>query len=293
MGYRIKTISELTGIPKSTLLAWERRYEVVTPERAENGYREYTDRDLAMLRELKRLVDAGYKVSEAITLLRVPEPQEPPQAPAVEAAPQRVQDELIQALLAFDRGRASALMDTLVFWSFTQLIDDLFFPVLNAIGDGWERGDVSVVQEHFASDFIKGWMSTMLLRLGCGPQDGPHVVCAGYPEEAHELGLLGLSIKLAMHGWRVTHLGANVPLGSLSHFVRTQSPLMVCVSAIHPVGLSELRRYAENLSQVGAPRTRVVIGGGGLPEALPSIEGVEWARTTSQLFGHNGLSVLH
>ena len=32
MGYRIKTGSDLTGIPKNTLIAWERRYGLVAPE---------------------------------------------------------------------------------------------------------------------------------------------------------------------------------------------------------------------------------------------------------------------
>lgn len=69
MGYRIKTVSSLTGVPRSTLLAWERRYGVVEPSRQDNGYREYSDADVACLQALKGLLDDGYKVSEAISLI--------------------------------------------------------------------------------------------------------------------------------------------------------------------------------------------------------------------------------
>lgn len=69
MGYRIKTISEMTGIQRATLLAWERRYRLVSPVRHSNGYREYSEQDLARLMALKRLLDRGYKVSEAISLM--------------------------------------------------------------------------------------------------------------------------------------------------------------------------------------------------------------------------------
>ena len=70
MGYRIKTVAELTGISRATLLAWERRYSIVEPNRQENGYREYSDNDLACLQSVKLLMDKGYKVSEAISLIQ-------------------------------------------------------------------------------------------------------------------------------------------------------------------------------------------------------------------------------
>ena len=70
MGYRIKTVARLTGVPRNTLLAWERRYELVSPARLDNGYREYSDSDIASLLSVKRLLDQGYKVSEAVNLIR-------------------------------------------------------------------------------------------------------------------------------------------------------------------------------------------------------------------------------
>jgi len=71
MGYRIKTVSELTGVPRNTLLAWERRYGLVTPSRQDNGYREYSDRDVACLQSVKQLMDQGFKVSEAVDHIKM------------------------------------------------------------------------------------------------------------------------------------------------------------------------------------------------------------------------------
>ncbi len=81
MPYQIKTVARLTGIPRNTLLAWERRYELVSPERAANGYRLYSDADLARLNAVRQLIDQGYKVSEAAALL-----QSAVEAPSSEAA---------------------------------------------------------------------------------------------------------------------------------------------------------------------------------------------------------------
>ena len=68
LSYRVKTVCRLTGIHRSTLLAWERRYQVVEPLRADNGYRVYTENDVNRLRRLKSLVDKGHAVSEALGL---------------------------------------------------------------------------------------------------------------------------------------------------------------------------------------------------------------------------------
>ncbi|MEY3212633.1 MAG: hypothetical protein RIT28_3114 [Pseudomonadota bacterium] len=85
MGYRIKTVAELTGISRATLLAWERRYAIVEPSRQDNGYREYSDNDLACLQSVKLLMDKGYKVSEAISLIQ--EAQKTVQAQTRETVP--------------------------------------------------------------------------------------------------------------------------------------------------------------------------------------------------------------
>ena len=57
--FTIKTVVQETGIPPATLRAWERRYGVLSPGRSEGGYRLYSERDIAILRWLKRQVDAG------------------------------------------------------------------------------------------------------------------------------------------------------------------------------------------------------------------------------------------
>ena len=65
MHYTVKQVSALTGIAPDRLRAWERRYGVVSPERSESRYRLYDDDDLARLRLMLRLVEAGTPASLA------------------------------------------------------------------------------------------------------------------------------------------------------------------------------------------------------------------------------------
>ena len=70
MRFQIKTVVRMTGVPRNTLLAWERRYQVVSPERAPNGYRLYSQADVDTLRAVKNLTVKGYKITEALELIR-------------------------------------------------------------------------------------------------------------------------------------------------------------------------------------------------------------------------------
>jgi len=68
--FNTKAVVRETGIAAPTLRAWERRYSILSPERAQNDYRLYSERDIAIIRWLKDRVDAGMSISQAIALFR-------------------------------------------------------------------------------------------------------------------------------------------------------------------------------------------------------------------------------
>ncbi len=289
MGYRIKTVAEFTGIPRNTLLAWERRYEVVKPERQSNGYREYSDDDVNVLVEVKRLVDDGHKVSEAISLLRKKKESAQVGATSEQLGPRPVLRELREQLFArlvrYDRAGADRLTHRLRAYPFQQLINELYFPILTKVGDGWEHGRISITQEHYVSQFVREQLVTMLLAVESGPPGGPAVICAGFPADPHDLAILGLAVQLAMQGRRVTLLGANVPTEDICNLVRARRPDMVCISVIQPREVEQVVPYAEALRKAAPAACRVVIGGSGLPHHLPEISGVELYASAEGLLG--------
>ncbi len=68
--FNTKAVVQHTGVPAPTLRAWERRYAILSPERANNDYRLYSARDIAKIRWLKERVDDGMSISQAAALLR-------------------------------------------------------------------------------------------------------------------------------------------------------------------------------------------------------------------------------
>jgi len=67
-GFRIGAVARLTGISPDALRAWERRYQVISPQRSPSGTRLYSEQDVARLRLIKRLVDAGQAIGTVATL---------------------------------------------------------------------------------------------------------------------------------------------------------------------------------------------------------------------------------
>lgn len=68
--FNTKAVVQQTGVPAPTLRAWERRYAILSPERANNDYRLYSERDIVIIRWLKERVDSGMAISHATSLFR-------------------------------------------------------------------------------------------------------------------------------------------------------------------------------------------------------------------------------
>ena len=68
--FNTKAVVQQTGVPAATLRAWERRYNLLAPERANNTYRLYSERDIYLIRWLKERVDSGMAISQAVALFK-------------------------------------------------------------------------------------------------------------------------------------------------------------------------------------------------------------------------------
>lgn len=70
--YRISEVSEILGIPATTLRFWEKEFPQLKPTRNQGKHRYYTPEDVEFLRMVNFLVrDRGMRISAAKEQLRV------------------------------------------------------------------------------------------------------------------------------------------------------------------------------------------------------------------------------
>jgi len=265
MSYQIKTVAELLGIPRNTLIAWERRYKVVDPQRTSSGYRVYSEDDVQTLLRVKALLDRGFRISEACRMVSEEEAAEPPALPKSSgAALHAIRDDMRDALLEFDRGRADRLVARLLMVPYEQTLQEVYFPLLYEVGARWERGEVTVVQEHYVSAYCREKFMVLMHSLHVPGGSGEEIICATPPGEYHELGCMGIALRLALRGYSLVYLGANVPTRHLVEHVRRRKPFGICISFVHDRRAEEVARYGRALRQDIDRSVHIAFGGRGL-----------------------------
>jgi DNA-binding transcriptional MerR regulator len=255
---RIGEVSRRTGVSVDLLRAWEKRYGVLSPDRSEGGFRLYSEDDVERVRAMQVHLGQGLAAAQAARLALESEVRAVSSGSANLVS--RDQAELEEALASFAEVRANAVFDRLLATlTLDALLADVLLPYLHDLGDAWERGDVTVAQEHFASNVIRGRL--LGLARGWGAGVGPHALLACPPGELHDLGLIAFGLALRSRGWRITFLGQDTPVPSVQEHVRVLQPDSVVLAAAEagPLNdsLPELRELAAGVpvSLAGAGAT--------------------------------------
>jgi MerR family transcriptional regulator, light-induced transcriptional regulator len=262
-GYlRIGQLAKRTGISPELLRAWEQRYGLLQPTRTAGGFRLYSAADEARVRRMQSLVAGGLAAAQAARLVLSgdePAPQAtPPPATTLEDAA----DDLTASLDRLDEQAANTALDRL-FAAYTveTVLQDVVLPYLHRLGERWETGEISVAQEHFASNLLRGRL--LGLAQGWGQGRGPGAILACVPGEQHELGLLAFGVALHRRGWRITYLGTDSPIEAVADLSRSVQPAAVVLLSINPQGFLD---HAPEIKKLAKQVPVMIAGAGATPE---------------------------
>jgi DNA-binding transcriptional MerR regulator len=240
---RIGELSRRVGVSSELLRAWERRYQLLTPTRTPGGFRLYGDDDERRVRRMLEHLASGVSAAEAARLAR--DERGPLVGEADLLDPSAV--ELRRALDAFDEPGAHAAFDHLLAGlSVETVLRNVVLPYLRELGERWERGEVTVGQEHFASSVVRGRL--LGLARGWGRGAGTLALLACLPGDQHDLGLICFGLALRGHGWRIVFLGADTPLATTLETTRELRPSLVVCTATLPQQLADARSGLEELA---------------------------------------------
>lgn len=252
---RIGEFARRMSVSPELLRAWEARYALLEPIRSDGGFRLYTAQDAERVARMKRGLDEGLSAAEAARRALA-------QARPGEALLDDAQGRLLSAVRAYDEAAVQAVLDeALAGFAVETVLRELILPTLREVGARWERGELEVGQEHFASNLVR----ERLLGLGrfWGRGGGPLAILACPPGERHDIGLIAFGLLLRSHGWRILFLGADTPLSTLGQAVATTAPRLVVVASMDS---SLLESEAGELRRLGRSAPLVLSGAGASEE---------------------------
>lgn len=252
--YKIKEIEVLTGIKAHTLRVWEKRYNLLNPERTDTKIRTYSDEDLKNLLNIAVLYEYGWKISKIAALNSSEICALVEKETKTVAASSAVVNLLIQALIrnnnnAFERTLDSSIENEGFYKTYIEHV----LPFLNRIGILWTTGSINVSQEHFASNIIRQKLIAAIDKLE-SPSGENQAYLLFTPEgEPHELSLLFYHYMLKKRGEHVIYLGVNVPETDLNEIIKSVQPKALVTSLVRSNDVGKTVAYFDRLLKFNLP----------------------------------------
>ena len=271
-GVSIGDVAKATGIGVYTLRMWERRYGAPFSAKRESGHRRYHAEEIARLRLVKTLLDAGHKPSKVVALS------------------EEALKELVEGLLPTGRGNGDRILhhtlESIKNWDDKHLLmrfeedwnalgpvgfaGDRASQLLTRVGHGWVTGEISIAQEHFVSELLEGFLEKKWRRANTETGGRP-VLLTSAPGENHSLGLHMCAIVLTAAGHKVLFLGPSAPLPEIVQTAAINHCQMVCLSFSDSYGQDAARGFLGQMKAALPAGVELVAGGGSAPKRLPRV----------------------
>ena len=147
-------------------------------------------------------------------------------------------------------------------WSVPELLLGVIGPAQDELGRLWERGAISVAEEHMATAVTHLAMYALYPRLFDADRLGQALDAAPVPGHRHSVGLRMVSDLLQHRGWDVHYVGTSCPVPDLIDAVADHEAILLLLGASMTCHLPVLRQAIE---QVRAERrcdgVTVMVGG--------------------------------
>ncbi len=271
----IRVVSQRTGLPPATLRAWERRYGVVEPRRSDGGQRLYSDDDVLRLTRLRLLTEAGRAISSVATLtdeeaaaLLHEDRESSTRALAAESpsgveASAIVQESMRLTLQLDGVGLERALRRAAMTLGAEAFLESVVTPLLHRIGASWSQGEIQPAQEHLCTAVVErvlAWLTEPVTTVS----DAHRLLVTTLAGERHGLGALLVAAAAGVEGWKVTHLGPDLPPSDIAQAAMAVGAHAVALSVVHVADPSATAEDLATLRAAIPSNTALILGGRGI-----------------------------
>ncbi len=219
--FTIKDLENISGIKAHTIRIWEKRYNLLQPNRTDTNIRYYSPESLTKLLNIVLLNNNNFKISKIAAM----SDEEILVKSRELAFSNAIKDEAINSfklsMYQFDKILFNNTYNTLLHKkTFREIFKDVFIPFLEQIGMLWHTDTLLPAHEHFISNLIAQKILANTEKLQYNITNTNKTFVLFLPEnEIHELGLLYLNYELVLRGFHTIYLGQSLPLNNLNYFL--------------------------------------------------------------------------
>jgi DNA-binding transcriptional MerR regulator len=243
--YSIKDLEVLSDIKSHTIRIWEKRYNLLQPERTDTNIRFYSNDDLKKLLNVSFLNQNGFKISKIAQMSEVEINDKVRAVNLAKTDDNTYIENLIVAMIEINEPYFNKIINSAtVKFGFEQCVSKVIFPFFARIGVMWQTDAINPAQEHFVSNIIRQKIISAIDAVDTPANDKLPKVLLFLPEsEMHELALLFYNYVLKNNGYTTVYLGQSLPLDSLPRIIEIVKPKALVysiVSTLNSSGASEI-----------------------------------------------------
>lgn len=248
--YSIKELEQLSGIKAHTIRIWEKRHQLVEPQRTNTNIRYYSDEDLKKIINVSVLNENGVKISKIVGLTLDEINQKVNELSETKNSIDIYIDQLVIAMIEMEEEKFEKMISDLSLkFGFEKMVVDILYPFLEKIGILWLTDNINPAQEHFISHLIRQKMIVAIDALHLAPKTEIRAVLFLPDHELHELGLLFYHYITKKEGIRTYYLGQTVPYLSLKSICEEHQPNLIITSFTSHPQPHQLQNFLDKMHQ--------------------------------------------
>jgi len=265
--FSIKDLEHLSGIKAHTIRIWEKRYNILDPERTQTNIRTYDGEDLQKLLNISFLNLHGYKISRISKMNEQEVHSLVKRISASSSVENRARNAFKLAMMNFDdrlfQKTYNSLREEL---SFREVFYDVFIPLLDEIGMLWQTDTIKPIHEHYIIELIKQkiYINIAEIKSNTEEKQAGHLYVLFLPyNEIHDIGILYLNYELLNAGKNVIYVGPSLPLDNMDYLMKIHDdPIFVSYLTISPVNtdVSEFIKNFQDTLCKDKPRDFLLFG---------------------------------
>jgi DNA-binding transcriptional MerR regulator len=211
--YSIKELENLSGIKAHTIRIWEKRYNLIKPDRTDTNIRYYCDTELKRLLNVAILNRHGIKISN---IAHLTDAELTEKVVSVSSDPSNAEtniENMVLAMVDMNEARFEKILSRYIMnEGFENAVVKIIFPFFEKIGLLWQTGSINPAHEHFVSNLFRQKLMVAIDNLSVTDNQTAKRFVLFLPEgEYHELGLLFYYYLVKKSGKLIYYLGSSVP----------------------------------------------------------------------------------